>query len=338
MAPLNIRMSITAYTSNKDSAMPKVAIITRTKNRIIMLSRAARSVAAQTYRDFVWVVVNDGGDPTEVDRLIDLYRGSIPEIVVVHHEVNRGMEAASNSGIRASESEYIVIHDDDDTWEPTFLDRTANFLDANSKVPFGGVITAITHVDEEMTDTEVVIRARKPWHPTHAGYPTGAVQLADLCVINQFAPIAFLFRRSGYDDLGGYDESLPVLGDWEFNLRFLARYDIAALPEFLANYHHRPASMNSYGNSVLAGHLSHVAYDAILRNRIIRHANEERYRVVAPLVAAGRSTLQIKSHSSGVVDLANRLLAYLVPAARKAKSLKRAIQRKAKPIIATLRR
>jgi hypothetical protein len=81
-----------------------------------------------------------------------------------------------------------------------------------------------------------------------------------------------------------------------------------------------------------------VAYDAILRNRIIRHANEERYRLVAPLVAAGRSTLQIKAHASGVVDLANRLLAYLVPAARKAKSLKRAIQRKAKPIIATLRR
>jgi glycosyltransferase involved in cell wall biosynthesis len=338
MASQHIHLSITAYGRRTENKMAKVAIITRTKNRIIMLSRAARSVASQTYRDFVWVVVNDGGDQAEVDRLVDLYRGSIPEIVVVHHQVNRGMEAASNSGIRASESEHVVIHDDDDTWEPTFLERTANFLDADSKILFGGVITAITHVDEEMTDTEVLIRARKPWHPTHAAYPTGAVQLADLCVINQFAPIAFLFRRSAYEELGGYDESLPVLGDWEFNLRFLARHDIAALPDFLANYHHRPASKNSYGNSVLAGHLSHVAYDAILRNRIIRHANDDRYALVAPLVAAGRSTLQIKSHASGVVDLANRLLAYLVPAARKAKSLKRAILRKAKPIIDILRR
>lgn len=313
--------------------MPKVAVITRTKNRVIMLSRAARSVSAQTFRDFVWVVVNDGGDAAEVDRLVDIYRGSMPEVIVVHHEVNKGMEAASNAGIAASSSEFIVIHDDDDTWEPTFLERTVGFLEQDSKIPFGGVVTAITHVDEEMTDTEVVIRARKPWHPTHAPYPVGAIQLADLCVINQFAPIAFLFRRSVYDDIGGYDESLPVLGDWDFNLRFVAKYDIAALPDPLANYHHRPASTNSYGNSVLAGALSHVAYDAILRNRIIRNAADPRYADIANLVSQGRSILQVKSYGSGVVDLTNRLLRYAVPVAKRLRTLKRKLVPFAKKIL-----
>lgn len=329
MAPQRIRLTLTANAKTKETPMHKVAVITRTKNRVIMLSRAARSVSSQTFRDFVWVVVNDGGDPTEVDRLVDLYRGSMPEVIVVHHEVNKGMEAASNAGISACSSEFIVIHDDDDTWEPTFLERTVGFLEQDSKVPFGGVVTAITHVDEVMTDKEVIIRGRKPWHPTHSAYPVGAIQIADLCVINQFAPIAFLFRRSVYEEIGGYDESLPVLGDWEFNLRFLAKHDIAAVPDFLANYHHRPASTNSYGNSVLAGALSHVAYDAILRNRILRNANSARYADIADLVAQGRSILQVKSYSSGVIDLTNRLLAYLMPVARRA----RAVKRKLVPIV-----
>ena len=313
--------------------MPKVAVITRTKNRVIMLSRAARSVSAQTFRDFVWVVVNDGGDAAEVDRLVDLYRATMPAVIVVHHAVNKGMEAASNAGIGASSSEFVVIHDDDDTWEPTFLERTVGFLEQDSRIPFGGVVTAITHVDEEMTDTEVVIRARKPWHPTHAAYPVGAIQLADLCVVNQFAPIAFLFRRSVYDEIGGYDESLPVLGDWEFNLRFVARHDIAALPDLLANYHHRPASTNSYGNSVLAGALSHVAYDAILRNRIIRNASDPRYADIADLVSHGRSFLQVKGYGSGVVDLTNSLLRYAVPVAKRLRSLKRKLAPLVKKIL-----
>ena len=39
------------------------------------------------------------------------------------------MEAASNLGVRSSESTYIAIHDDDDLWDPQFLERTVATLD-----------------------------------------------------------------------------------------------------------------------------------------------------------------------------------------------------------------
>ena len=45
------------------------------------------------------------------------------------------------------------------------------------------------------------------------------VYLSDLAVENRFPPISFLFRRSVYDKIGGFDEELPVLGDWDFNLK-----------------------------------------------------------------------------------------------------------------------
>jgi hypothetical protein len=56
---------------------------------------------------------------------------------------------------------------------------------------------------------------------------------------NFFPPIAFVFRREVLERIGGFNETLPVLGDWFFNLEFLLEDDIAVLPEPLARYHHR---------------------------------------------------------------------------------------------------
>jgi len=272
--------------------MAKVAVITRTKDRTLMLERARHSVLSQTFRDFVWVVVNDGGERSGVDAVLRDWPLELEPVVCVHHEVNRGMEAASNAGIHASKSDYIVIHDDDDTWHPRFLEETVGYLDSPDGLPFAAVLTGTTRVDETMTETSVVERHRSPWKPQIGGYPVGCVQFSDLAVENLFAPIALLIRRSAYEAVGGYDETLPVLGDWDFNLRLLCHGDIAVIPEELANYHHRPSVKGSnYGNSVHAGVNRHVIYDAVVRNRIVRKAMNDGNPVLATLVIAGRNRL-----------------------------------------------
>jgi hypothetical protein len=103
---------------------------------------------------------------------------------------------------------------------------------------------------------------------------SGCVRIADMVTVNQFAPIAFVYRRSVLDQVGLYDERLPVLGDWDFNLRFLEVYDIGVLPEPLSNYHQRPSGANSeYGNSLFAQHERHAFYDGIVRNTRLRAAD-----------------------------------------------------------------
>ncbi|MBU2090763.1 MAG: glycosyltransferase family 2 protein, partial [Alphaproteobacteria bacterium] len=91
---------------------PVVAIITRTKDRPILLRRAIDSVLAQHYSDWVHVIVNDGGDPAPVDGLLagymDAYAG---RLVRVDNPQSLGMEVASNRGIAASASRYLIIHD-----------------------------------------------------------------------------------------------------------------------------------------------------------------------------------------------------------------------------------
>ena len=51
-----------------------VAIVTRTKNRPLLLERALNSVLGQSFADWHQIVVNDGGDPAPVDALAERYR------------------------------------------------------------------------------------------------------------------------------------------------------------------------------------------------------------------------------------------------------------------------
>ena len=249
----------------------KVAIITRTKNRNILLWRAYYSVKKQTYRDFIWVIVNDGGEKEGVESIATEARNNDIDVQILHHEQSKGMEAASNAGIRSCESEYIVIHDDDDSWEADFLEKTVDFLD--NEPLFSGVITHTLLVNE-------IIENNSPRTTSSYGFNTWlkSVYLMEMMMVNSFPPISFLFKRDVYDKVGGYNESLPVLGDWDFNIRFLKEADIGVIPELLALYHHRDTitdENNVYGNTVNAGISKHVRYDAILRNHYLRTSPQD---------------------------------------------------------------
>lgn len=178
------------------------------------------------------------------------------------------MEAASNVGIRAVSSKYIVIHDDDDSWDQEFLSKTVDFLGGTEGRLYNGVITYSTYVSELIRDDEVVRLSDQAYQ--------GRLKGVDLDVIvekNLFPPISFLFRRTVYDKIGGYEETLPVLGDWLFNMEFLLHANIGVIPEFLAFYHHRDQSdltAPEYRNTVVDQVSLHQKYTSIVRNHFFR--------------------------------------------------------------------
>lgn len=297
-----------------------VAIVTRTKDRPLLLARAAESVAAQTHRDYSWVVVNDGG---ALEPVMEVVCGSGVEparVTVCSNDTSRGMEAASNIGIRAVRSEYVVIHDDDDSWHPDFLETAVGFL-ARSEGTYDGAITKTLYVSEEIRAGAVVEHGRWPYNDWVEN-----VQLSEMAVGNIFAPIAFLYRRRLWEALGGYDETLPVLGDWDFNLRFLMRADIAALPQTLAHYHHRDrgGAGGAYANSVTGGISKHAAYAAILRNAYLRRAAwDPAYGPLAALIAEGYGQADLRHRLNAI---GSRAPEGPTPAAR-LESARRAVQR-----------
>lgn len=249
----------------------RVAVITRTKNRPLLLERALDSVLAQRYADWLHVVVNDGGDPDAVRRAIAPRQARYGErLTLIDNPNSVGMEAASNIGVRASSSEFLVIHDDDDSWHADFLARCVAFMDASDKpslgCDYGGVVTHSVRVDEEMRTDGVRVVSSEPFNTWMS-----AVSLSRLAVGNTFPPISFVFRRDVLDKVGCFREDLPVLGDWDFHLRVCAEYEIGLIPEILANYHHRTSVQSGeYGNTVIAEERKHHVYDNLYRNELLR--------------------------------------------------------------------
>ena len=223
-----------------------VLIVMRTCNRPAFLQRAIRDILAQRYQSWRLWIVNDGGAAEPVDRVVAPYQAALQGRCTVRHlHENGGMEAASNVALREGGGRFIAIHDDDDRWHPDFLVRMTETLDATGQQ---GVVCATWTVHERSEATGIITLGEEPFE---AG--TESITLAALSAYNRFPPIAFLYRRDALERIGLYREDLPVLGDWEFNLRFARAFEIGCLPERLAYLHRRPEA-DAAPNSNLALH------------------------------------------------------------------------------------
>ncbi|MHA7275513.1 glycosyltransferase family 2 protein [Arthrobacter sp. HLT1-21] len=241
-----------------------VAIIMRSRNRSLLLDRALRDVLNQTVSDWTLVVVNDGGDRAEVDPVVDRYRAQLGgRVQVIHHDAALGMEAASNAGIRATDSEFIAIHDDDDEWHPAFLERTLAHLAQHDDA---GVAVRTEIVYERILDGTIEEVGREIFLPEMR-----SVTLFDTLRHNRCVPISVLYRRSIHDQIGYYDESLSVVGDWEFQLRLLRHHTLGFLgAEPLAFWNQRREATGDLGNSVIIDDADHKLLDRKVREQHLK--------------------------------------------------------------------
>jgi glycosyltransferase involved in cell wall biosynthesis len=232
---------------------PAVSIITRTHDRPLTLGRAIQSVLGQSFSDWELVLVNDAGRPDVVDRVIAPYREALAgRCRVLHRERSTGMEAASNFGISRSRGRYVVLHDDDDSWHPDFLARTSREL-LSSRKPLQGVVSGTQMVREEI-EGEAIRELGRELLPS----PPQPLTAAALRRRNRFPPIAFVYDRAAWQSIGGYREDLRALGDWDFNVRFAARFAIRSIPDLLAFWHLRPGAKRRqavYANSPYRDHM-----------------------------------------------------------------------------------
>ncbi len=264
LAPMNLPPPLT----NK---VPLVGVVTRTKDRVVLLRRAIESVLHQSYRNWVMVIVNDGGSPREVDDLVEAYAAEAEgRIRVAHNPNSLGMEGASKVGIDAIQSDLLIVHDDDDTWAPEFLSVAIDEL-LRVRTGFPGVQGVTTYslrvletVRGNLVETETV-------EPFNDWVPPGLLSLDRMLAGNFIPPISFLFSRRAYEELGSVYEIIPYLGDWGFLIRFLCRYDVYLVPQFLAFYHWRiRSSSGGFSNSVTSELDRHRFYKQYLLNAWLR--------------------------------------------------------------------
>ena len=313
--------------------MTMVAIVMRTYERPVLLARAIASVQNQSFSDWELVIVNNGGDPVGVDSVVSVARNAsgTSKITVVHLPDRVGMEEASNQGLRASSSEFFAIHDDDDSWRPTFLATAVQTFTSHPHA--AAVLTGVTRVHE-------TFKAGKVWPEKHENFPLDETRLTYERLIggNTFPPIAALFRRSILDSAGYFDSSLPVLGDWEFNLRAVRQGGFVFVSERLANYHTRtPDSDRAAGNSITVGEDLHLRIKKELQARWDSEMEPNGKtkgafsREVEADVDATEARLQAEIAAAQRAQAQGRTVRRLARAVRHPKRTVRAVMRRVRP-------
>lgn len=241
----------------------RVGVVIRTADRPEFLARALADVAAQTFGDRRIIVVNDGSDRAAVEAVVSA-SAVADTVTVLDSRAPGGRCAAANTGVEALDTEFVVVHDDDDLWAPEFLERTVAFLDEHPDDSGVGVATAIVY--EEKRAGRWVETGRVPFWADLT-----ALRFIDLLEVNRAVPISLLYRRALHERVGPYDESLEAVEDWEFYLRVLAIGTLGFIGGApLAFWTQRPGASGAEGNSMFALEHLHDRDDMIVRDRELR--------------------------------------------------------------------
>ena len=98
----------------------RFSVITPTYNRAHTLPLVYRSLCAQTFADFEWLVVDDGSDD-ETRELVSSWKPGFP--IRYFWQPNRGKHTAMNLGVAHAAGDLVLFFDSDDQCVPTALER-----------------------------------------------------------------------------------------------------------------------------------------------------------------------------------------------------------------------
>jgi glycosyltransferase involved in cell wall biosynthesis len=248
---------------------PRVTIITRTFDRPRLLGRTLDSLAAQSFRDWECVIVNGGSEAGAKTALEPRSAALAGRVRVLPFDNSKpGMRGIPlNYGLAHSESELVTVLDDDDTWESGFLETMIGALDrVPSPATVGGIVCRSKCIDESSVEEGLLPQREYPLNGDLEN-----VTLARLAIVNAWCIHAFIYRRAALAKTGLYAEDLPVLEDWEFNLRFALHWDIAVLPQMLTNYHLRPSVKSGAESNTQHSELDrHKFYESKIINDALR--------------------------------------------------------------------
>ena len=197
----------------------KVSVIIPTYNREHSIEKSIRSVLNQTYPVDEVVIADDCSS----DGTGDMVR-SIEDARIKYYKLpgNRGAGGARNYGVKMAQNELIAFHDSDDMWHPDKLEKQMKLLETGE---YGLVYGAYRmHLQFGILHDVPELNGNRKLQ--------GEIY-KDLLVRNSIGAPTILMEKRVFNEIGGFDESMRSLEDWDFALRVAKLYPIGFVPEVL---------------------------------------------------------------------------------------------------------
>lgn len=196
------------------------SLILPTYNRGYCIEHAIQSVLYQTFSGYELIIVDDGSTDDTERIIASRYQKELASgrIRYLKQEENRGVCHCRNIGLAAAKYDWIGYIDSDNTIKRIFL---ATFADAMKAYPKAKAFYANWKNRERGT--------KGSWHDGDFSYDA-------LLGRNYIDLGVYVHHRDCYMALGGFDEELRRLVDWDLILRYSKKYPPAALSSMVMSY------------------------------------------------------------------------------------------------------
>ncbi len=222
---------------------PLVSVIIPTNNRPNTLRDALNSIAAQTHKHIEVIVVNDAGE--DVSAIINAFKGRL-NIKYLIHDTNKDRAAARNTALKHASGQYIAYLDDDDVFYPDHIETALKVL---TTTDYNVVYTdACRAYQIKAGNSYQTIKKDVPYSTDYTKgvfYKTNITPI--LCVVHD---------RACIEGVGMFDESLPVLEDWDLWIRMAEKYDFYHIKKVTCEFSWREDGSSTTSNK--AGEFARV--------------------------------------------------------------------------------
>src|SRR5690606_35110164 len=194
------------------SSNPLVSIIALNYNQSKYLIESLNSFVNQSYKNFELIITDDASTDDSREKILN-WEIDFPEIKIIKcfNDQNLGLCKTLNKAISLSSGEFIKPIACDDVLETQYLDKVLSYFQSH------------TNIDLLCTDMKLISDRSEVLQESNWKYSGMDIKNKN---INDFESYlrgpylntpSFIYRKSLYDKLGGYDEEL-AFEDWDFIL------------------------------------------------------------------------------------------------------------------------
>lgn len=200
------------------------------------LDPSIRSITNQVFRDWEFVIVDDGSSDGSIE-VLKKWAAVEPRIRLILNTNNKGQTPCLNQGLREARGHWIARQDADDLSHPLRLTRQHERIVMDSDLVLLGTCGRIIDENDRLVgllDSPTSGAGIEWWSP----------------FLNPFVHTSVMFRKDVIEEIGSYNESFHIAQDYDLWTRVAAQWPTTNLSERLVCYRHLGSSLSKTGKNL----------------------------------------------------------------------------------------
>jgi glycosyltransferase involved in cell wall biosynthesis len=216
---------------------PAISIVMSVYNDSRYIDEAIKSILTQTFKDFEFIIINDGSTDNSLSK-IKKYKD---ERIMIINQKNIGLVASLNKGIAVARSDIIARQDSDDISLPDRLEKEIGLLKKNTDcIIVGSSMITIDESGNKRNTHKVLLNNPELKH--------------ELLVRSPFAHGSVIFRKKAFFESKGYLSADWPAEDYGLWIRMSSCGEFMNIDEPLYKYRENSSgiSQQNHKNQILA--------------------------------------------------------------------------------------